>query len=68
LLFCAGVVAFIAKSGSDAFVLKDGQNAHRVILQNGHGWLLVGVGAALIVAALAMSWRAERRMLDDEVV
>jgi hypothetical protein len=68
LLVCAGVVAFIAKSGSDAFVLKDGQNAHRVILQNGHGWMLVGVGATLIVAALAMSWRMERSMIDDGVV
>jgi hypothetical protein len=74
LLVCAGVGAFIAKSDSDAFVLKDGRNAHRVILQNAHGWLLVAAGGALIIAALAMSWRAERSVgvhrsiLDDEVV
>jgi hypothetical protein len=68
LLLCAGVVAFIAKSGSDALVLKDGRNSHRVILQNGHGWLLVAVGAALIVAALAMSWHAERSVIDGGVI
>ena len=68
LLLCAGVVVLIAQSSSDRFTLKDGGNAHRVILEDAHGWMLVGVGAVLVVAALAMSWRMERGVVDDDVV
>jgi hypothetical protein len=68
LLLCAGVVAFIAQSDSDRVILQDGRAADRVILEDAHGWLLVAVGAALVIAALAMSWSAERNVERRRVV
>lgn len=68
LMVCAGVVVLIVQSSSDRFTLKDGSNAGRVILEPAHGWMLVGVGAVLVIAGLALSWRVERSVVDDDVV
>ena len=56
LLIAAGFVAFVATPNSD-----------RVVLEDAHGWLAVGVGAVLVLCALAMSW-GSRRVVESEAV
>ena len=68
LLPWAPLRPFIAQSDSDRFILEDGRAADRVIIVDAHGWLLVALGAALVIAALAMSWSAERTVVDKTAV
>ena len=50
LLLCVGFVALIGQP-----------NTRYVVLENAHGWLMVIVGAVLVVAAMLMSVGATRR-------
>lgn len=58
LLVCAGIVAFFARP----------DDSTRVVLEDAHGWMMVIVGAVLVLVALAMSWSASRRLVDTDTV
>ena len=57
LLLCVGIVAFIARPDSG-----------RVVVEDAHGWMMTITGGVLLLAALAMSWRASQRTVDSDAV